>query len=101
VSLLQNNLSVHKSPPASIRPPIEEAVRSAARVCGDRGGAKMASNKGKTHMAALPVNVPPETNGGRLAYPQRSAGYREPASDAGGELRRLASGWVPISSPGL
>jgi len=29
----------------------------------------MASNKGKTHMAALPVNVPPETNGGRLAYP--------------------------------
>jgi len=29
----------------------------------------MASNKGKTHMAALPVNLPPETNGGRLAYP--------------------------------
>jgi len=29
----------------------------------------MASNKGKTHMAALPVNVHPETNGGRLAYP--------------------------------
>jgi len=33
------------------------------------GGAKMASNKGKTHMAASPVNMPPETNGGRLAYP--------------------------------
>jgi len=29
----------------------------------------MASNKGKTHMAALPVNVPPETNGGHLVYP--------------------------------
>jgi len=29
----------------------------------------MASDKGKTHMAALLSNVPPETNGGCLAYP--------------------------------
>ena len=45
---------------------IEEAERSVAGGL-KRGSAKMASNKVKTHMAALPVNVPPETNGGRLA----------------------------------
>jgi len=38
----------------------------------------MASNKGKTHMAALSVNVPPETNGGCLAYPSAAQDTENP-----------------------
>jgi len=49
----------------------------------------MASNKGKTHMAALPVNVPPETNGGRLAYPS--------AAQDTENLRAMLEGSSPVS----
>jgi len=49
----------------------------------------MASNKGKTHMAALPVNVPQETNGGRLAYPS--------AAQDTENLRAMLEGRPPFS----
>jgi len=47
--------------------------------------ARMAPNQVKAPMVGLPTNVLSKTNGGCLAYPERSAGYREPASDDGKE----------------
>jgi len=61
----------------------------------DLGGAKMALNKGKTHITALPVNVPSGTNGGRLAYPSAAQDTENQRATTVRETPSLASGRTP------